>query len=69
MSPQQFFSQIIYYIYIDDLLKNLSLQIYSTNSVILCHIDNRESGIVWRWTTQMINKLAVTTSPTADGNC
>ena len=56
-----FFSQNIYYIYIEDLLKNLSLQMYATNSVSLSHIHNRESGIVchlfnstlWKWTSRV----------------
>ena len=46
MSPQLFFSQNIYYIYIEDLLKNLSLQMYPTASVSLSHIHNRESATV-----------------------
>ena len=48
MSPQLFFSQNIYYIYREDLLKNLSLQMYTTASVSLRHIHNRDSPSVWQ---------------------
>ena len=48
MSQQLFLSQNIYYIYIGDLLKNLSLQMYATASVSLSHIHNRESATVRR---------------------